>query len=115
MRPGRIDIDRPIEMLPVPLPLDKAVPRRGTLVAINVGGCLIPLSFSLYLPMHSALGMAEVSIAVTAVTCVASVLLGADIFRLRDIRAMGAPVASIGGAGTFDGIFIAGLFAVLLT
>jgi hypothetical protein len=27
---------------------------------------------------------------------------------------LGAPVASIGGAGTFDGIFVAGLLAVLL-
>lgn len=42
------------------------------------------------------------------------VLLGADLFRLRDIRRLGAPVASIGGAGTFDGVFITGLLAVLL-
>jgi len=27
---------------------------------------------------------------------------------------MGAPVASIGGAGTFDGVFLSGLIAVLL-
>jgi hypothetical protein len=27
---------------------------------------------------------------------------------------MGAPVASIGGAGTFDGIFVAGILAVLI-
>jgi len=27
---------------------------------------------------------------------------------------MGTPVASIGGAGTFDGIFITGIVAVLL-
>ena len=43
------------------------------------------------------------------------VLIGADIFRLKDIRKMGTPVASIGGAGTFDGIFITGIVAVLLT
>ena len=42
------------------------------------------------------------------------VLLGADLFRLRDIRNLGAPIASIGGAGTFDGVFISGLLAVLL-
>ena len=42
------------------------------------------------------------------------VLIGADIFRLRDIGKMGTPVASIGGAGTFDGIFITGIVAVLL-
>jgi uncharacterized membrane protein len=27
---------------------------------------------------------------------------------------LGAPLASIGGAGTFDGIFLNGIFAVLL-
>jgi uncharacterized membrane protein len=42
------------------------------------------------------------------------VLLGADLARLGEIRRMGAPVASIGGAGTFDGIFLTGLVAVLL-
>lgn len=43
------------------------------------------------------------------------VLIGADILRLGDIRKMGAPLASIGGAGTFDGIFLSGIVAVLLT
>jgi uncharacterized membrane protein len=43
------------------------------------------------------------------------VLIGADLLRLKDIRHLGAPVASIGGAGTFDGIFMTGLVAVLLT
>lgn len=43
------------------------------------------------------------------------VLLGADALRLKDIRAMGVPVAAIGGAGTFDGIFMTGMVAVLLT
>lgn len=41
-------------------------------------------------------------------------LIGADLLNLRRIRAMGAPVASIGGAGTFDGIFLTGILAVLL-
>lgn len=43
------------------------------------------------------------------------VLIGADLLRIPDIRHLGAPVASIGGAGTFDGIFMTGLVAVLLT
>ena len=43
------------------------------------------------------------------------VLLGADILRLKDIGKLGEPVASIGGAGTFDGIFVTGIVAVLLT
>jgi uncharacterized membrane protein len=42
------------------------------------------------------------------------VLFGADLLRFRDIRKLGAPFASIGGAGSFDGIFISGLLAVLL-
>ena len=42
------------------------------------------------------------------------VLIGADILRLRDIQALGTPVASIGGAGTFDGIFLTGIVATLL-
>ncbi|MGA7492326.1 MAG: DUF1614 domain-containing protein [Syntrophobacteraceae bacterium] len=41
-------------------------------------------------------------------------LLGADILHFGDIRGLGAPVASIGGAGTFDGIFVTGILAVLL-
>lgn len=41
-------------------------------------------------------------------------LLGADIFNLGKIRDLGAPIASIGGAGTFDGVFLSGLIAVLL-
>ena len=43
------------------------------------------------------------------------VLIGADLARLGDIRKMGTPIASIGGAGTFDGIFLSGIVAVLLT
>lgn len=42
------------------------------------------------------------------------VLIGADLLRLRNIQHMGLPMASIGGAGTFDGIFITGIVAVLL-
>lgn len=42
------------------------------------------------------------------------VLVGADILRLDAIRELGVPSAAIGGAGTFDGIFITGIVAVLL-
>jgi len=41
-------------------------------------------------------------------------LIGADILNLGKIRGLGAPVASIGGAGTFDGIFLTGILAVLI-
>ena len=41
-------------------------------------------------------------------------LIGADVMNLTKLRGLGTPVASIGGAGTFDGIFLAGIIAVLL-
>ncbi len=41
-------------------------------------------------------------------------LIGADILNLGRIADLGAPVASIGGAGTFDGVFLSGILAVLL-
>lgn len=130
-----------------------------TMVAVNVGGCLIPVTFSLYLLRNHPLSYADVSFAtllVAAVSYVAArpipgigigipvfiaplaaaaiatllapelsaplayvggtlgVLIGADLLRLRDIRTLGAPVASIGGAGTFDGVFLTGIVAVLL-
>ncbi len=43
------------------------------------------------------------------------VLIGADLLHFPEIRKMGTPLASIGGAGSFDGIFISGIVAVLLT
>src|SRR5208283_1413073 len=42
------------------------------------------------------------------------VLIGADLANLDQLRGLGAPVLSIGGAGTFAGIFVAGVAAVLL-
>ena len=41
-------------------------------------------------------------------------LIGADLLNLGKIQGLGAPVASIGGAGTFDWIFLTGILAVLL-
>ncbi len=131
-----------------------------TLVALNVGGCLIPFSFSLYLLHQSSLPAGDAVLGVGLVAIIArlfsrpipglgigmplfiapisaalaallinqeqsaplayisgtlGVLLGADIMRLKDIRRLGVPLAAIGGAGTFDGIFISGIVAVLLT
>lgn len=130
-----------------------------TTIAINVGGCLIPVAFSLYLflsktinPLHAILGIAFVagisyltsrpikgigigmpiliaplsaalislivdpqhSAPLAYISGTLGVLIGADILHLKDIRFMGTPLASIGGAGTFDGIFITGIVAVLL-
>ncbi len=131
-----------------------------TVVAINVGGCLVPLAFSGYLLRHNPLNPLLVigAVAIVAAVCrlasrpvpgvgigiplfvapiaaavvsmlidplqsaplayisgTLGVLIGADLSRLGDIRKMGAPFASIGGAGTFDGIFLSGIVAVLLT
>lgn len=131
-----------------------------TLIAINVGGGLVPVLFSFYLigrgglPLLttlSAIGIlalvsrlisrplpgigiglpvfvAPVAAALVAlllgpehsaplayVSGTLGVLIGADLLRLKDIRRLGTPLAAIGGAGTFDGIFITGIVAVLLT
>ena len=48
------------------------------------------------------------------VSGVLGTLIGADLLNLRKIPKLGAPVASIGGAGTFDGVFLTGIIAVLL-
>ena len=131
-----------------------------TLIAINVGGGLMPVLFSLYLIARGALPLLPVLIVVTIVAAMShlisrpmpgvgigmplfvapltaalaaflispahsapiayvggtlGVLIGADLTRLKDIRRMGTPIAAIGGAGTFDGIFMTGIVAVLLT
>ncbi|CAL1239814.1 DUF1614 domain-containing protein [Candidatus Methylocalor cossyra] len=131
-----------------------------TRVVVNVGGCLIPVLFSVYLLRQAAIPPWRVAAATAIVSAVSfllsrpipgigigmpmlvaplaaaaaaiwlggeyraplayisgswGVLIGADLLRLKDIRRMRAPIASIGGAGTFDGIFITGLVAVLLS
>jgi uncharacterized membrane protein len=130
----------------------------GTIVAVNVGGAVIPIILSLYLlskhdlwirgliatacmtaichalahPVRGvgiAIPVFVPLIATAAVSLLISrryaaplayvsgslgVLIGADLLNLDKIRGLGAPVASIGGAGTFDGIFITGILAVLL-
>ncbi|HWR87582.1 MAG TPA: DUF1614 domain-containing protein [Acidiferrobacterales bacterium] len=130
-----------------------------TLIAMNVGGGLIPVMFSLYLIGRGELSLSTVMAAVGIVALVSylisrplpgigismpifvapvaaaltallldpehsaalayvsgtlGVLIGADLMRLKDIRRMGTPLAAIGGAGTFDGIFMTGIVAVLL-
>jgi len=52
--------------------------------------------------------------AVAYVSGVLGTLIGADLLNLGKVANLGAPVASIGGAGTFDGIFLTGIVAVLL-
>jgi uncharacterized membrane protein len=131
-----------------------------TIIAINVGGALIPTLVSIYLlwklpsAAHYALvgtvivaaithlvarpvrglGIATPALipplaaALTAylfsssapaavvayVSGVLGTLIGADITNLHKIPKLGSRIASIGGAGTFDGIFLSGIIAVLL-
>jgi uncharacterized membrane protein len=131
---------------------------QGTVIAVNVGGAVIPTLLSLYLlfkrdlwvkgtiataivalVLHwlanpvPGLGIA-VPVFVPVVTTAAVALLltrrdaaplayiagslgtliGADLTNLDKVRGLGAPVASIGGAGTFDGIFLTSILAVLI-
>lgn len=51
---------------------------------------------------------------VAYISGVMGTLIGADLLRLRQIRGLGAPFMSIGGAGVFDGIYLVGLVSVLL-
>jgi uncharacterized membrane protein len=41
-------------------------------------------------------------------------LIGADLLHLRDIEELETGIASIGGAGTFDGIVLSGIVAAYL-
>jgi uncharacterized membrane protein len=130
----------------------------GTVLAVNLGGAVIPALVSLYLVVKSGLyGRALIAVAVmtavahalaypvkgvgiavpvfippvmAAVTALVlsrqaapalayiggslGMLIGADLLNLGRIQELGAPVASIGGAGRFDGIFMTGILAVLL-
>ena len=130
----------------------------GTVIAINVGGALIPGLISLYLIVRNFLWVrAAIVVAIVTVICHAlaspvpglgialpvyipslaaagvslllfrgnaaplayvggslGTLIGADLPNLGKIAGLGAPVASIGGAGTFAGIFLSGVMAVLI-
>jgi len=67
-----------------------------------------------------AAALAAWAIDVNAVAALAYVggtlgtLIGADLLDLHHVRQLDAPIVSIGGAGTFDGIFVTGIVAVLL-
>lgn len=129
----------------------------GTVIAVNVGGAVIPTLISLYLVIHHRLlGLSLVGVGIIAAIChilaypvhglgiaepivapplAAAIvamalsrgraaplayvcgslgtLIGADLLNFGKIPGLGAPIASIGGAGTFDGIFLTGLLAVV--
>lgn len=41
-------------------------------------------------------------------------LIGPDLLRVHQIKKLGSPFMSIGGAGIFDGIYLVGLVSVFL-
>lgn len=41
-------------------------------------------------------------------------LIGADLLNFKEFSRLGSRIISIGGAGTFDGIFLSGIIAVLI-
>jgi len=130
----------------------------GTVLAINVGGAVIPVIMSIYLLVKWQLWWEGLlATAVVAVVCYAlsspvpgvgiaipvfvpviattivalllsskraaplayiagslGTLIGADLMNFSRLPELNAPVASIGGAGTFDGIFLTGIAAVLI-
>ncbi len=130
-----------------------------TVIAVNLGGCVIPVLFSLHLLLNRPIDPLDLTLATAFVTFISyrfsqpvpglgiampmiipplaaafaallldgtgnaplayisgtlGVLIGADLLHLKDIRHLGTPLASIGGAGTFDGIFMTGIIAALL-
>ena len=137
--------------------------RRDTIIAVNVGGCLIPVALAIYETVHLVMADGQallrllLAVVVNTGVCywmakpmegigipmpglfpaiVASLsalllvpdqappvafvagvlgpLIGADLLHLRDIEKIATGIASIGGAGTFDGIVLSGIVAVYL-
>lgn len=131
---------------------------REQVIAINLGGAVLPGLFSLYLLGRAPIGATILAtIIITAVvkmlarpvpgvgitlpafipplaaaataillskenaapiayiSGVWGTLIGADLLNWPRFKELGAVVLSIGGAGVFDGIFLVGIVAALLT
>jgi uncharacterized membrane protein len=85
-----------------------ASPVRGVGIAVPVFiPPVVAAATALLLSRQSAPSLAYISGSL-------GTLIGADLLNLGIIQELGAPVASIGGAGRFDGIFLTGILAVLL-
>lgn len=90
----------------------RVVPGLGIVTPVFIPP-LAALLCGLVLPVPLGAGtMASPVIAYTSGTL--GVLVGADLLNLGRIGDMAAPMVSIGGAGTFDGIFLAGVIAAFL-
>ncbi|HEV3137858.1 MAG TPA: DUF1614 domain-containing protein [Pirellulales bacterium] len=130
----------------------------STVLAVNVGGAVIPTLLSIYLVVKNQI-YGEALVGVVAVAAVVhalatpvpqmgiavpifippivsalvamflsreyaaplayvsgcmGTLVGADLLNLGKLSQVGASIQSIGGAGTFDGVFLTGILAVLL-
>lgn len=84
-------------------------PVRG--IGVTLPAFIPPIVSALF-----AIGIAQPNPAPCAyISGVLGTIIGADILNLHRIERMGTGVMSIGGAGVFDGIFLVGIFAVLLT
>lgn len=70
-----------------------------------------PLSAALFSMVFAGYFLAPV---VAYVSGTLGTLLGADVLNIKKIPHLGAPIVSIGGAGTFDGIFLTGIIAAFL-
>ncbi len=147
-----------VEFFGVQYVVPYVVERGSTVVAINVGGAVIPVLLVIYLIGRS--GMSGRTLAALGVVSVVThllarpvpgvgialppllpalaaagaallldrrgaprtafiagtlgTLIGADLLNLGGLQDLGAPIVSIGGAGTFDGVFLTGIIAVLL-
>jgi uncharacterized membrane protein len=78
-------------------------------------GIALPFLVPPIIAAMAALLVARANVAAVAyVSGTLGTLIGADLLNLGRIQGLGAPVVSIGGAGTFDGIFLTGVVAVLL-
>lgn len=84
----------------------RPVPNVGIAMPSLAPGIMAALSGSILLPGFAA--------PVAFAAGVLGPLLGADLLHLRDVQKIATGMASIGGAGTFDGIVISGLVATLL-
>lgn len=156
--PETVESDQVITFFGAPYVVPHVERWPGTVIALNVGGAIIPAFLSIYLLVKSKLyarSIIAVAVVAIAVHMMAypvrgvgiavpwllppliaagtallisrqsapalayiggslGTLIGADLLNLGKVAGLGAPIASIGGAGTFDGIFLTGIIAVLL-
>ncbi|MGH6674305.1 MAG: DUF1614 domain-containing protein [Xanthobacteraceae bacterium] len=158
LSPERVMSDRVIDFFGMGYEVPFVEHWPGTVIAVNIGGAVVPTLVSVYLLFARRLWIrGPIAVAIVAailhwvahpvrgvgiavpvfwpalVTAIVAIvlagenaaplayiagsmgtLIGADLTNLGRVQGLGAPVASIGGAGTFDGIFLTGILAVLL-